>query len=72
MSVCCPLSLVGKVAWNGDIEPELEWLRTSLTKGGTVGAQWTCLSELPREQGAVRFQEAVWTGNFCLGFNAQK
>lgn len=41
-------------------------------RGHGRGAQQIGLSELPGGKGAVWFQEAVWTGNFCLCFNAQK
>lgn len=69
---CVCVSLVGKVAWNGDIGPEFEWLGMLLREGGTVGAQWICLSELPGGKETMKFREAVWTGNFCLDFSAQK
>lgn len=47
-------------------------VKNVLRKGGPLGAQRVCLPELPGGKGVMRFQEAVWTGNVCLGFSAQK
>lgn len=82
-----PRWLVVKVAWADDTGPETERLRMllrrlsrlrpgsqpgMLLRGCTVGGQRIRLSKPPGGKGAVWFQEAVWTGNFCLCFNAQK
>lgn len=62
-----PLSLAGKVTWDDNIEPEFEGLRMLLREGDTVGGSAN-LTLCPR----FWFPEAVWTGSFYLGFDAQK